>query len=41
LLPVGAQLQQYVIGERLGQGGFGITYRGFDLKLRMKVAIKE
>jgi serine/threonine protein kinase len=30
-----------VIGERLGQGGFGITYRGFDLKLRMKVAIKE
>lgn len=41
LLPVGAQLQQYVIGEKLGQGGFGITYRGFDLKLHMKVAIKE
>lgn len=41
LLPVGTQLEQYGIGERLGQGGFGITYRGFDLKLRMKVAIKE
>ena len=38
---MGTQLQHYVIGEKLGQGGFGITYRGFDLKLRMKVAIKE
>ncbi|MDS4070594.1 MAG: bifunctional serine/threonine-protein kinase/formylglycine-generating enzyme family protein [Candidatus Competibacter sp.] len=41
LLPVRTQLQQYAIGEKLGQGGFGITYRGFDLKLRMEVAIKE
>ena len=41
LLPVGTQLKRYVIGEKLGQGGFGITYRGFDLKLQMKVAIKE
>jgi formylglycine-generating enzyme required for sulfatase activity len=41
LLPVGTQLKRYVIGEKLGQGGFGITYRGFDLKLHMKVAIKE
>jgi hypothetical protein len=41
LLPVGTQLKRYVIGEKLGQGGFGITYRGFDLKLRMKVAIKD
>ncbi len=41
LLPVGTQLEWYVIGEKLGQGGFGITYRGFDLKLHMKVAIKE
>lgn len=41
LLPVETQLGQYVIGEKLGQGGFGITYRGFDLKLHMKVAIKE
>ena len=30
-----------MIGEKLGQGGFGITYRGFDLTLKMKVAIKE
>ena len=41
LLPVQTQLKRYVIGEKLGQGGFGVTYRGFDLKLRMKVAIKE
>ena len=41
LLPVGTQLKGYVIGEKLGQGGFGITYRGFDLTLKMKVAIKE
>lgn len=41
LLPVGTQLKRYVIGETLGQGSFGITYRGFDLKLHMKVAIKE
>jgi serine/threonine protein kinase len=30
-----------VIGEKLGQGEFGITYRGFDVTLKMKVAIKE
>ncbi|MEI2772271.1 MAG: bifunctional serine/threonine-protein kinase/formylglycine-generating enzyme family protein [Candidatus Competibacter sp.] len=40
-LPVQTQLKRYVIGEKLGKGGFGITYRGFDLKLRMRVAIKE
>jgi formylglycine-generating enzyme required for sulfatase activity len=41
LLPVGTPLKRYVVGEKLGQGGFGITYRGFDLKLHMRVAIKE
>lgn len=41
LLAVGTPLKRYVIGEKLGQGGFGITYRGFDVKLHMKVAIKE
>lgn len=41
LLPVQTQLKRYLIGEKLGQGGFGITYRGFDLKLKMRVAIKE
>jgi serine/threonine protein kinase len=40
LLPVGMQLKGYVVGEKLGQGGFGITYRGFDVTLKMKVAIK-
>jgi formylglycine-generating enzyme required for sulfatase activity len=41
LLPVGTQLKGYIVGEKLGQGGFGITYRGFDVALKMKVAIKE
>ncbi|MBF0555263.1 MAG: protein kinase [Nitrospirae bacterium] len=34
--------KQYVVGKILGkQGGFGITYLGFDIKLKTKVAIKE
>lgn len=32
---------RYLVGRILGQGGFGITYLGWDLKLEDKVAIKE
>ena len=41
-LPVGTVLQdQYLVGRVLGQGGFGITYLGWDLHLERMVAIKE
>ncbi|MEE1162311.1 MAG: serine/threonine-protein kinase [Lachnospiraceae bacterium] len=41
-LPTGTVLQgKYRINHVLGQGGFGITYDGTDLKLQMHIAIKE
>jgi len=41
-LPQGSMLRdQYVIGKALGQGGFGITYLGWDRYLDRKVAVKE
>ncbi len=42
-LPPGTVLHngQYALGDILGMGGFGITYRGWDRLLRRNVAIKE
>ena len=41
-LPEGTVLRsQYLVGKTLGQGGFGITYLGWDQYLDTPVAIKE
>lgn len=32
---------KFIIGKTLGQGGFGITYAGYDITDKSKVAIKE
>src|SRR3954466_1479595 len=40
-LPAGATLRGYELKSILGQGAFGITYRGRDLTLDRDVAIKE
>ncbi len=32
---------KYLIGSVLGQGGFGVTYLGWDTNLQIKLAVKE
>ena len=42
VLPCGTVLNgKFIIGRTLGQGGFGITYIGYDLNLEIPVCIKE
>lgn len=41
LQPGSLLANRYVVGKVLGQGGFGITYIGWDLVLSRKKAIKE
>ena len=41
LLPGTILNDKFYVGKALGEGGFGITYIGFDTRLDMKVAIKE
>ncbi len=40
-LPEGTQLGEYTINSRLGQGGFGITYRAYHRRTGEQVVIKE
>lgn len=42
MLYAGTVLQnRYIVGEVLGFGGFGITYKAYDTKLERVIAIKE
>ncbi|MDE7390330.1 MAG: serine/threonine protein kinase [Lachnospiraceae bacterium] len=41
-LPAGTVLKdRFLIGNAIGEGGFGITYIGRDLTLDMRIAVKE
>ena len=37
----GLRGSRYIIQEQIGQGGFGITYKAFDVNLERIVAVKE
>ncbi len=41
LVPGDILAGKYLLGRALGQGGFGITYLGWDINLDIKLAIKE
>ncbi len=41
LLPGTVLNNRYLVGNSIGEGGFGITYIGRDLKLDMRIAVKE
>lgn len=41
LVPGWTLSSRYMVGNLLGQGGFGATYKGWDDRLQVKVAVKE
>ncbi len=41
LIPGTLLFGKYLVGRVLGQGGFGITYLGWDTNLDIRIAIKE